>query len=145
MAKPLAQPESFSTHPAEQMNELGCAWEPCDKSANARLAGKSLIHARLEPKGRRATRLGRLLDVPEPHSDASAVVLLEAPSRGCRHRRGRSLFRRVAVRPDAQPADERIVARPGEILMDAQQGLGTQCASGASKSFSSGQLFFFDC
>jgi hypothetical protein len=35
---------------ADAMNELGCTWETCDKSANSRLAGKAQIHARLAPK-----------------------------------------------------------------------------------------------
>ncbi len=32
---------------ADQMNKLGCKWEPSEKGPGSRLAGKALIHARL--------------------------------------------------------------------------------------------------
>jgi hypothetical protein len=35
---------------ADVMNRLNCNWKPCEKGDRARLAGKSLIHARLAPK-----------------------------------------------------------------------------------------------
>jgi Terminase large subunit, T4likevirus-type, N-terminal len=36
---------------ADIMNLLGCRWQPAEKGDGSRIAGKSLVHARLAPKG----------------------------------------------------------------------------------------------